>query len=125
MDASQRQARGQRAERLVAELLEDRGFTILGRNVRFGHLEIDLVARDGDLAVMVEVRARGGGAFERPLESLASSKKRMHLLHAADRLWRLVLSRQRGIRRFRIDAAAVDLRQEPPIIHYIEGALTG
>lgn len=119
-----RMERGARAEQLVANLLEDRGFRVLGRNVRLGHLEVDIVARDGDLAVMVEVRARGRGAFERPLQSLASSKKRMHLLNAADRLWRIYLSRVPGIRRFRIDAAAVDLREEPPIVHYVEGALT-
>lgn len=119
-----RMERGARAEQLVSNLLEDRGFQILGRNVHLGHLEVDIVARDGDLAVMVEVRARGRGAFERPLQSLTSGKKRMHLLNAADRLWRLYLARVPGIRRFRIDAAAVDLREEPPIVHYVEGALT-
>ena len=117
-----RQLRGQRAESLVADLLIDRGFDILARNLRLGRLEIDLVARDGSLVVMVEVRARGASAYERPLASLAS-KKRMRLLHAAERLWRAHLARMPGVTRMRIDAASVDLRTEPPRIDYVEGAL--
>jgi putative endonuclease len=123
-DRPERFVRGRRAEQLVAELLEERGFIVLAKNLRLGHLEIDLVALEGDLVVIVEVRARGHGAYERPLESLGSSKKRMHLLNAADRLWRLRLSKMPRVKRFRIDVASVDLRVEPPVIHYVEGALT-
>lgn len=121
-DPTDRQARGQRGEDLVASFLEDRDFTVLARNLRMGHLEIDLVARRDDLVVMVEVRARGTGALERPLTSIAS-KKRMYLLNAADRLWRTKLSKMGADVRLRIDVAAVDLRYEPPHIEYIEGAL--
>jgi putative endonuclease len=39
------------------------GFTILGRNLRAGGGEIDLVAREGPTLVFVEVRLRGGGAW--------------------------------------------------------------
>lgn len=119
-----RQERGARAEALVALELEARGFVVLARNVRLGHLELDIIARRGPLVVIVEVRARGQGAFERPLASLAS-KKRMRLLHAADRLWRARLSRMPGVERLRIDAAAVDLRDEPPRVEIIEGAVMG
>ena len=122
--ASDRQERGARAEALAALELEARGFTILGRNVRLGHLELDLVARRGALVVIVEVRARGRSAYERPLASLAS-KRRMRLLHAADRLWRARLVHMPGVERLRIDAAAVDLRAEPPTVTIVEGAVMG
>ncbi len=115
---------GRNAEDLVASWLEDRGFLILGRNVRLGHLEIDIVARCLDLVVVVEVRARGLGAFERPLASLAS-RKRMRVVQAAERLWRLRIRSMRDVRRYRIDAASVDLRTSPPRIEYVEGAFTG
>lgn len=118
-----RHARGRFAEKLVGEYLEDRGFTLLAHNLRLGYLEVDLVARRGELAVMVEVRARGRGAFERPLASLASTKKRMYLLNAADRLWRRHLAALPGVERMRIDVAAVDLRCAPARVEYIEGAL--
>jgi putative endonuclease len=97
------------------------GFTILARNLRLGYLEIDVVAQREDLVVIVEVRARGATAYERPFASLLS-KKRMRLLHAADRLWRTKLSKMAAVKRLRIDAASVDLRVEPPAVEYIEGA---
>lgn len=117
-----RQVRGSRAEELVVDLLEQRGFRILARNLRLGHLELDIVAQHGDLVVVVEVRARGESAYERPLASLAS-KKQMRLLHAVDRLWRLHLAKNHDVQRVRIDAAAVDLRERPPRIEYVEGAI--
>lgn len=119
-----RQGIGQRAELLVAALLVEWGFSILARNLRLGYLELDLVAQRDDLVVIVEVRARGATAYERPFASLMS-KKRMRLLQAADRLWRSRLAKMPGVQRLRIDAASVDLRVEPPRIHYVEGALMG
>lgn len=119
-----RQASGRRAEQAVADWLEARGFQILRRNLRLGHLEIDIVARKDDLAIMVEVRTRGKGALEGPFASIASGKKRMHLLNAADRLWRLHLSKMSGIERMRIDVAAVRFENDDAVVDYVPGALT-
>ena len=55
---SHRAELGRRAERLVAEYLQARGFQIVGQNVRVGRLEIDLIARRRELLVFCEVRAR-------------------------------------------------------------------
>ncbi|UCF67670.1 MAG: YraN family protein [Acidobacteriota bacterium] len=55
-------ARGRRAESLAARYLFAQGMTILARNVRAGCGEIDLIARDGDQIVFVEVRSRRRGA---------------------------------------------------------------
>lgn len=103
-------------------MLEERGFVILWRNLHLGHLEIDIVARKDDLCVMVEVRMRGPGAFEGPLASIAS-KKKMRILHAADRLWRRHLSKMDGVR-MRIDVAGVTLVSGEAQIDYIPGAIT-
>src|SRR5262245_13969465 len=51
-------ASGRRAEEHAAILLRLQGFEILGRNVRTGSGEIDIVARDGAVLVIVEVRYR-------------------------------------------------------------------
>ena len=51
-------ARGRRAEQQAAILLRLQGFEILGRNVRTASGEIDIVARDGGVLVIVEVRYR-------------------------------------------------------------------
>lgn len=106
-DLPQRHQTGRAAEARAAEHLQAEGFHILWRNVRIGPLEVDLVARRGDLAVIVEVRARGSGAFEGPLASIGWNKRR-DLLRAARGIWRGRLQRLPGIRRVRIDVIAID-----------------
>lgn len=77
-----RQALGRLGEQLAARALESRGYALIARNVRTPMGEIDLVARDGDWWVFVEVRCRRGTAYGRPEDSL-TARKRAHLLAAA------------------------------------------
>ena len=53
-----RAALGRRGERAAAWFLRLRGYRILGRNLRFPHGEIDIVARRGGIVAFVEVRTR-------------------------------------------------------------------
>ena len=53
-----RQALGRAAEELAARFLVLEGYAILGRNRRFAGVEVDVVARQGDLLVLVEVKLR-------------------------------------------------------------------
>jgi putative endonuclease len=75
-----RQLAGDAAEDLVAGLLIARGWVILGRNVRFGRSELDIVATDqgppGRL-VVVEVRWRRSRAFGGAEETLDHKKRAM------------------------------------------------
>ncbi len=119
-----RHARGRRAELAVADYLEAEGFSILARNLRLGHLEIDLVARRGPLVVVVEVRTRGPGSFVGGLASV-TRQKRQRLLRAADRLWRSRLAKMPDVERMRIDVAAVTFEGGETRVEYIEGAITG
>ncbi|MDQ6959621.1 MAG: YraN family protein [Mariprofundaceae bacterium] len=48
---------GRRGEDRAARYLQHRGFTVLGRNIRLGRGELDIVAKRGDLIVFVEVKA--------------------------------------------------------------------
>jgi putative endonuclease len=57
-----RQVDGCEAEEHAARFLSGRGLTILARNFRIRLGEIDLVARDGDTLVFVEVRRRRSSA---------------------------------------------------------------
>ena len=96
---------------------------MLAQNLRLGALEIDLVARRGPLVVMVEVRVRGRGAFERPFASIAGMK-RTRLLRAADRLWRGRLAAMRDVERMRIDVAAVRFDDDGTThVEYVAGAI--
>jgi putative endonuclease len=107
----------------VIDYLFVRGFVILAANVRLGYLELDVVARRGPLAVIVEVRTRGTTAYEKSLASL-NGLKRMRILHAADRLWRTKLSKIASIERLRIDVAAVTFDGAATYVEYIEGAIS-
>jgi putative endonuclease len=120
---SERQARGRRAEAAVEDYLVVAGFEIVGRNVRLGALEIDLIARRGPLAVIVEVRSRGAGSFQGGLESI-TPRKQATLLRAAERAWHERIAKIPGIERMRIDVAAVTFDGSETRVEYIEGAIT-
>lgn len=91
--------------------------------MRLGPLELDIAARKGNLAVIVEVRTRGEGAFARGLESV-DAKKRATFIRAAERLWQERLSKMPGLERVRLDVAAVTFDGTETRIEYIEAALT-
>ena len=54
---------GKNAEDLAAEFLERQGLLVLLRNYRRKSGELDVVARDGDVLVVVEVRTRSTESF--------------------------------------------------------------
>jgi putative endonuclease len=56
--ADGRQALSRAAEDAAARFLQAAGLTVVERNVRFPHGEIDLVCRDGKVLVFVEVKCR-------------------------------------------------------------------
>ena len=58
-----RAERGRAAEDAAAALLEAHGYRVVARNVRLPGGEIDIIARDGDTVVFVEVKARASGSF--------------------------------------------------------------
>jgi len=58
MSADWRQALGMSGENLACAELARRGYAILERRYRTRFGEIDIVARDGDTIVFVEVKAR-------------------------------------------------------------------
>jgi putative endonuclease len=91
--------------------------------VRVGALELDVVARKGDLAVIVEVRTRGPGSFAGALASV-DIKKRESLVRGAERYWRATLSKVPGIERVRIDVAAVTFEAGETRVEYVEAAVT-
>jgi putative endonuclease len=69
-------ALGDRGEALAARFLERAGWTILDRNFRLGHKEIDLVARRGEVVAFVEVKTRAGTGYGHPLEAVTWRKRR-------------------------------------------------
>lgn len=99
---------GQRAEQAARAHLLAQGYEILGANVRVGRLEIDLIAREQEVVVVVEVRARGPGSLVRPLDTI-DARKRARLRAAARGLWRDRFARDTRFERLRFDCVAVTI----------------
>ncbi|MCD9876731.1 YraN family protein [Streptomyces guryensis] len=72
---AQRSAMGRYGEDLAARRLADAGMTVLERNWRSGRTgEIDIVARDGDVLVVCEVKTRRAGTFQHPMAAVPPTK---------------------------------------------------
>ncbi len=101
----ERKALGQFGEHAACEHLSRAGLRILERNVRLQGGELDIVARDGEMLVVVEVRARRSRRLGTPEESITKAK--------AQRLARLgeayVQERGLGKTPWRIDVVAIDV----------------
>ena len=67
---------GRGAEHAAAHYLTRAGFNVLERNVRLGHGEIDLVCRDGDTVVFVEVKCRRTTWGDPPAAAVSWHKQR-------------------------------------------------
>lgn len=104
---------GDRGERAAARFLRKQGMRVLRRGYRTDHGEIDLIARDGDSLVFVEVKARRRG---QPAEAVTAEKQRRLTLAALHFLKRYGLLDVRS----RFDVVAVlwpDDDSEPEIDH--------
>jgi putative endonuclease len=70
-----RQTTGREGEAAARAELESRGYEILVTGFRTGYGEIDIIARDGDTLVFVEVRTRRGSAAGTAAESVTRQKQ--------------------------------------------------
>lgn len=106
---------GARGERAAARHLRRQGLRIIARNVETPFGEIDLIAREGDRLVFVEVKTRARGA---PAEAV-NHEKRGRITRAA-----LAFARRHGLIEagvgWRFDIVAIvwpDARGRPIIDH--------
>lgn len=67
---------GSTYERLAGEYLENQGYEIIEYNVFSRPGEIDIVAKDGEYIVFVEVKYRSDDRYGQPLEAVSISKQR-------------------------------------------------
>ena len=111
---------GARGEKLAARHLRRAGFKILYRNFRGRQGgEIDLVCRDRDTLVFVEVKTRTREDFGRPLEAVNAQKQRRISLGGL--AWLRLLGNPDIL--FRFDIVEVTIRDEqPPRIELVRNA---
>ncbi|MBE6239565.1 MAG: YraN family protein [Bacteroidales bacterium] len=70
-----RQTLGRKGEEMVCDFLEGRGHTILERNYRSGHLEIDIISFDAEGIHFVEVKTRRLNIQAPPQDNVAHGKQ--------------------------------------------------
>jgi putative endonuclease len=73
---------GYHCEFMARTYLEQQGYLILETNWRSGHKEIDIIAKDGEMLVIVEVKARKNEDFMFA-ENAVDEKKIRNLIRAA------------------------------------------
>ncbi|KPJ74724.1 MAG: hypothetical protein AMJ54_16685 [Deltaproteobacteria bacterium SG8_13] len=73
---SKRQRYGRNSEALAARHLKLCGYRILEQNYRTRHGEIDIIARDKDAIVFVEVKARKTESCGNPKGAVTAEKQR-------------------------------------------------
>lgn len=67
---------GKEGEALAAELLIQKGYRILATNYQNKMGELDIIAQNGELLVIVEVKRRKSSAFGYPREAVSYGKQR-------------------------------------------------
>jgi putative endonuclease len=115
-----RQELGKSGEDLGVEALEREGYAVLARRYRTRHGEIDIVARDGETMVFVEVRRRSTLDRGSAAESVTLEKQRRVIRMATDYLARAGLWEKCAVR---FDVLAIDDQPSgPPRISLYKGA---
>jgi len=116
------QAAGRHGEDLAHRYLKKHGLTIIARNYRLaaGDAEADIIAREGDALVIVEVKSRATAEFGPP-ERAIGEEKRAHLLRVARAYARKT---EIPLERVRLDVVTVILSHPPAIEHYREAFRT-
>ena len=103
---------GSSGEDVAARYLEEKGWRVVARNWRFGHREIDLIARRARTVAFVEVKTRARLRWGHPLLAI-DARKRVEIQRAA-RVWH-ARHGQNGDE-YRFDAIAV-YRDERGALH--------
>lgn len=101
---------GDKGEAIAAKFLINKGFELIDHNVHAPGGELDLIMKQDEEWVFVEVKTRRSNAFGSALESI-SSQKINRMLSAIEHYF-LVRNEQEEVPFFRIDIVTVDVRGE-------------
>ena len=109
--------RGKAGEDLACQYLERQGLILVERNYRCRRGELDLIMRDGEQLVFVEVRCHRAGAYGTPAETITRAKQ-AHLITAA----RHYLQKRRFDTACRFDVLAITRGSGQPVVEWIKDA---
>ena len=110
---------GASAEEIAENYLAEQGFTIVKKNFHFGKAgEIDIIAREGNVLVFVEVKSRRSTLYGSP-ESAITFKKQQALRRAAEGY---LYVRNITNTECRFDVVAIEWRGEQMEIRHLRNA---
>ena len=66
---------GKWGEDLATAYLEDKGYQIIERDWKSGHIDLDIIAQEGDTLVIIEVKTRRNRLFGDPEEAVDYRKR--------------------------------------------------
>ena len=68
---------GAEGERQAIEFLQEKGYVLLQQNFCVPGGEIDIIMKDADVFIFIEVKKRKQGAFGKPEDSITTNKTRL------------------------------------------------
>ena len=110
---------GDRGENIACDLLIEKGYSIVERNYRYGHGEIDIIAKDKEILVFIEVKSRKNLEFGPPELGVTKGKQRQIRKIAEAYLYEKNITETDC----RLDVVGILFQgKEKPIINHIENA---
>jgi len=109
-----RRAYGNEGEQAACDYLVKKGWKIIGRNVRRGRNEIDIIARRRRTIAFIEVKRRSSIAYGTPAEAVTFEKQRRISQAAA------LYMQEEGLRDAEVRFDVIEILPEE--IRHIEGA---
>lgn len=108
---------GASGEKVAGEYLKKKGYEILETNFHSRYGEIDIIAKDSQYIIFVEVKTRKKDSIVAPLEAVGHTKRKRLLKTAEDYLYKYPTELQP-----RFDVIAVTNTTENALIEHLENA---
>lgn len=108
---------GRKGEDLALVLCREKGFIIVEQNYRTPMGEIDIIAKDGELYVFIEVKTRRGNAYGAPFEAVTQRKR--------EKIKKVALSYMKRFKKevpARFDVISISMKGNIPSLDYIQDA---
>jgi|YelNatPaOPRAMG01_1025707.scaffolds.fasta_scaffold01508_15 putative endonuclease len=110
---------GALGENLAEKFLQRNGYEIINRNYRYGHLEIDIIAKKDNVISFVEVKTRKSHSFGNGEESVNERKQKHIRKVAEDFIARHEIENNID---FRFDVIVIEMSRNTTRIRMIENA---
>jgi putative endonuclease len=106
-----------RGEALAADLCREKGFKVIETNYSTPFGEIDIIAKDKDIFVFIEVKSRAGATYGAPFEAVTRRKREKIKKVAMNYLKRFKTEMPA-----RFDVISVSIKEGAPSLEYIQDA---